>query len=140
MQWKALSTSTKTWSWSSWTPSIKTKNDAPFLTGWFLITNSLNIDISSKNKLSSSVDLLSIVMVILFNIYKIYKCFYLFQGEFEVLNYNILGFCVRGVFRTFSNIWDGAFCWKLFNLLKKRFVLDIWVLNKPPIVTNDCNT
>ena len=85
LQWKALSYSTKTWSSCSWTPSIKTKKDFAFLARSFLITKSLNIDISSKKRLCSTVDLFSVVRVILFNIYKIYKRFFNFQGGFEVL-------------------------------------------------------
>ena len=85
MQWKVLSSSTKAWSWDSWTLSMKTKNDVAFLTGSILITNSLNINISNKNRLCSTVDLFSVVRVILFNIYKIYKRFHLFEGGFEVL-------------------------------------------------------
>ena len=64
---------------------MKAKNDVAFLTGSILITNSLNIDISSKKRLWSTVDLFSVVRVILFNMYKIYQRFYLFQGGFEVL-------------------------------------------------------
>ena len=37
-----------------------------------------------KKRLSSTVDLFSVITVILFKIYKIYKRFYLFQGGFEV--------------------------------------------------------
>ena len=136
---KVLSSSTKIWSWSSSNPSIKTKNDLAFLTWSFLITHSLNIDISSKKRLCSTVDLFSVVRVILFNIYKIHQRFYLCREGLKLWNYNILSFCVRSIFRTFSNIWDRAFCWKLLSLLKKRFILDIWLLNKPLIVTIDCN-
>ena len=67
------------------TPSIKSKNEVAFLTGSFLITNSLNRDISSKKRLCSTVDLFFVVRVILFSIYKICKRFYFFQGRFEVL-------------------------------------------------------
>ena len=67
------------------TPSIKTKDDVAFLTGWFLITNPLNTDISSKKRWCTTVDLFSVVRVILFNIYKLYKNFHLFQERFEVL-------------------------------------------------------
>ena len=40
---------------------------------------------SSKKRLCSTVDLFSVIRVILFNICKIYKHFDLFQGGFEVL-------------------------------------------------------
>ena len=45
----------------------------------------MNIDIPNKKKLFGTVDPFSIIRVILFNIYKKYKRFYLFQGRFEVL-------------------------------------------------------
>ena len=54
----------QTWSWCSETPSVKTKKDFAFLTGLFLITKLLHIDISSKNKLYSTEDLFSVVSVI----------------------------------------------------------------------------
>ena len=44
--------------WGTWTPSIKTKNDVAILTG------SLNIDISSKKRFCSTLDLSSVVRVI----------------------------------------------------------------------------
>ena len=64
-------------------PFHENKEWCCFLTG-FLITNSLNIHISSKKRLCSTVDLFSVVRVILFNMYKIYKRFDHLQGGFEV--------------------------------------------------------
>ena len=66
---------------------MKTKKDFAFLTGSFLITKSLNIDIFSKKKLCSTVDLFSVARVISFNIYKIYKLIFIFQGGFELLKF-----------------------------------------------------
>ena len=63
---------------------LKSKEGFCFLIGSFLITKSLNIDISSKKRLSSTVDLFSVVRVILFNIYKIYKPFFSFNFRAEV--------------------------------------------------------
>ena len=63
-------------------PPIKMNNDVAFLTGSFLITNSFNIDVSSNKRLAQLTYCL--LWVIMFSIFKIYKCFYLLQGEFEV--------------------------------------------------------
>ena len=43
------------------------------------------MNISSKKRLYITVEVFSVVRVVLFNIYKIYKYFYIFQGDFEVL-------------------------------------------------------
>ena len=66
-------------------PLHKNKGWCCFFNWRVFITNSWNIDISRKKRLCSTVELLSVVGVILFNIYKIYKRFYLFKGRFEVL-------------------------------------------------------
>ena len=63
-------------------PPIKMNNDVAFVTGSFLITNSFNIDVSSNKRLALLTYYL--LWVIMFSIFKIYKCFYLLQGEFEV--------------------------------------------------------
>ena len=42
---------------------------------------------TSKKRLYSNVDVFSVARVILFNTYKIYKRFYLFQGSFKLLKY-----------------------------------------------------
>ena len=81
MRWKVLSSRTKTWSWGSWNPSVKTKNGIAFLAGSFLMINSLNIDISSKKRLCSTMELFSVVRVIFFNKYKIYKRYLPFSGR-----------------------------------------------------------
>ena len=79
-------------------PFYKNKEWCYFLTGSFLITNSLNIDLASKNRLCSTVDLVvSVVRIVLFNIYKIYKRFYIFQGS-----YNILNFCALPLSEAYS--------------------------------------
>ena len=51
-----------------------------FLTGSFLITNSL-----SKKRLCSTADLFSIIRIFLINSHKICKNLYIFQRGFEVL-------------------------------------------------------
>ena len=101
-RWKVLSSGTKAWSWDKWTSSLKTKNGVAFSTRSFLITNSLNIDISSKKGLYSNVDLFSVVRVVLFNMYKLYKRFYIFHGKFEVWNYNVLSFYALPLPETYS--------------------------------------
>ena len=68
-------------------PFYKNKEWCYILTGSFLITNSLNIDVASKKRLCSTVDLVvSVVRIVLFNIYKIYKRFYIFQGSYNISN------------------------------------------------------
>ena len=135
LQWNVLSSSTKTWSWSSWTPFIKTKNDVAFLTGSFLIMNSLNMDISTKKKLCSTVDLFSVASIILFNIYKIYKRFYYSQGGLEVLKLQYVKHLYQ---RHIQNLLKHL-RWRPFlkavKPLKQIFILDIWGLNK----LIDCN-
>ena len=85
MQWKFLSSDTKIWSWCSWAPSIKARNDFAFSTGSFLITKSLNIERSSEKRLCSTEDLFSVVRVI-FSIYTKYtNVFFILQEGFEVL-------------------------------------------------------
>ena len=67
-------------------PLQKQRGILLFLTRSFLITKPLNI--SSKNRLYSTVDLFSVDRVIWFNIYEINKRFFIFQGkkeEFQVL-------------------------------------------------------
>ena len=59
--------------------------DFAFSTKSILITNSLNISIFSKKRLCSTVDLFSVVRVLLFSIYKTYKRFFHFSGRFKVL-------------------------------------------------------
>ena len=78
----------------------KNKEGFCYLTGLFLITKSLNIDISSKNKLCSAVDVFSLVRVILFFWEKEVR-----RGDkrgLKLLNYSILTFCVRGMFKSFQ--------------------------------------
>ena len=124
MRWKVLSSSTKRL-WDCWTSSIKTKNGVAFLTGSFLLTNSLNEDISSKKRLCSTFDKSSVVRVV-FSIYT--KCTNVFTFFREVLkfwNYIILSFCVCYCcqrLRTHSTS---------VTLFTKRFTVDTWVMNKP---------
>ena len=53
-------------------------------------------------------DVVSVVRVVLFNIYKIYKRFFLFTVDggggdrFEVLKLKYFNFCVIGIFKTFK--------------------------------------
>ena len=103
----------------------------------------MNIDISSKKRLCSTVDLFSVVRVILFNIHKkIQTFFFIFQGEvggeggggeegLKFQNHNILNFCVRGIFRTYQTSEMELFAVKSFQ---KILILDIWILNKTLIV------
>ena len=119
---KSLPSSTKTWSWCSWTPYIKTKKYLAFLTESFLVTKSLNTYITSKKRLCSTMDLFSVVRAILFNIYKIYKRFFHFWGREwgEVWSFKLQYFKLlcRKYIQNLSNIWDGAFCCKLLSLFK----------------------
>ena len=43
------------------------------------------MNISTKKRLCSTADLFSFVSVVLFDTYKIYKRYHIFQGGFEVL-------------------------------------------------------
>ena len=85
MQWKVLPSSTKTWSWCSSNPSIKAKNNVAFLTGSFLITNSLNIDISSKRDYAALWSYFLLLGLFCSINTKYTNVFYLFEGGFEVL-------------------------------------------------------
>ena len=136
MQCKVLSSSTKTWLIGSWNPTIKTKNVA-FLTGSYLITNSLNVDISSKKGLCNIVYLFSVIWVMLFNIYKIYKRFYLFQRGVEVLKLQYFKLLCQAHTQNLHLTW--SFLLKAVRSFKKRFILNIKVLNKPLIVTIYCH-
>ena len=61
-------------------------------------------NISTNKKLCNTLDLFSVGRVVLFNIYKIYKRLYIFQGDFEVLKlqyFNLMNVTfARGAFRT----------------------------------------
>ena len=134
-----MASSTKTWSWGSWTPSLKTKSDVAFLTRSFLITNSLNIDISSKKRLWSTVELFPVVRVILYNIQKIYKRFYLFYGGFEVLKLEYFKLLCERHIQSLLKHLGWSFLLKAVKSFQRKIHVDIWVLNKPLIVTTDCN-
>ena len=123
MQWKFLSSSTKTWSWGSWTPSIKAKNEVAFLTASFLITNSLNIDISSKKRLCRTVDVFSFVRVILLNIYKIYKRFCLIQGRFEVLKLQYFKHMCQRYIQNLLNYLRWSFLLKVIKSFHRKIHL-----------------
>ena len=84
-------------------------------------------------------DQFSVVRVILFNIYKIYKGVFIFQGGFEVskLHYFKL-LCKRHTQNLFKHLrW--SFLQKAVKSFQKKIILDIWVLNKSLIVNIDCN-
>ena len=124
MQWTVLCSSTKTWGWCSWTSSIKTKKNFAFLTGSFLITKSLNIDIYSKKRLLYTALWSYFLLLELFcSIYTKHTnvCF-IFQGggRFEVLKLQYFNLLCQRHIQNLSNIWDRAFCWKLFSLFKKK--------------------
>ena len=74
------------------------------------MTKSLNIDISSKKKLSSAVDLFYVVRVILFTIYRIYESVFHFSegGKFEVLKLQYFKLLCQRHIENVSN--DGTFC------------------------------
>ena len=66
------------------------------------------MNISSKKRFCSTADLFSFARVVLLNIYKAYKRFYISQGGFEVLKLQYFKLMsvtiVTGVFRTYSNL------------------------------------
>ena len=107
-------------------PFYKNKEWCYFLTGSFLVTNSLNIDVASKKRLCSTVDLVvSVVRIVLFNIYKIYKRFYIFQGSYNILNFYVYH-CQRHIQNLLKHLrW--SFLLKAVNNAQP-FILDIWFL------------
>ena len=132
-----FSSITKAWPWGSWNPSIKTKNGVAFLTGSFLITNPLSVDVFSSKRLCSTVELFSVARVVFFNIYKMY-IFTFFREVLKFWNYNILSFsmfyyCQRRI-QNPLNTWGRALYWKPLTLFTNRFILDILVLNKSQII------
>ena len=133
MQWKVLSSSTKTWSWGSWAPSIKTTNDASFLTGSFLITNSFNIDISDNNRSCSTVDLFSVVQYM-----QHIQTFLPYSWRvlsFKKQYFNLM--CHRQLQNLLKHLKWSVLLKSVKSFQKKT--LDIWVLNKPLLVSSDCN-
>ena len=122
LRWKVLSSSTKTCSWGSWTPSIKTKDDVAFLTGSFSIANSLNIDISSKMRLCSTVDLFSVVRVILFK----RRCATLKNGYIDVVQrwFNIVSTLDTGIVSMLCNIENPTSDFVSFSTSDKRYFND----------------
>ena len=123
MQWKVLSYSTKTWSWCSWTSSIKAKNEDTFLTGSFSVINSLNTDISRKRRFCSTADLFSVVRVI-FSIYTKYRNIFKFFGEgFKFWNFNIFSICVKGIFRICMSVFNLINFAKLCSVLANSSIL-----------------
>ena len=81
----------------------------------------------------------------------IYKCFItlfsrsIFDCNFDTFCSSKFNYCVLKseyilliIDWLFSNTWVEAFCWKSLTIFVKRFILDIWVLNKPLIVNIDC--
>ena len=113
--------------------------DFAFLTESFLITKPLNINISNKRRLCSTVDPFSVFRVALFNIYKIYKRFFIFQGGFKVLKLQYFKLlCQRHIQNLLKHLrW--SFLLKVVKSFLKKFILDIRVLSKPLYVTIDCN-
>ena len=124
--------------WGNWTASIKTKNGVAFSTGSFLITNSLNMDVSYKKRLCSTLDIFSVFRVVLFNTYKNRNIFTFSRKVLKFWNYNIWSFSMSSHCQwRIQNLMKhpGAFCRKPLGLFTKRFIVDIWVR----IVTIDCN-
>ena len=120
LRWKVLSSSTKTWSRGSWTPSTKTKNGVAFFTGSFLITNSLNIQtylwIYLPKRDYAALQTYFLLLALFCSIRTKYTTLSHFPGRFwsfeiTIFQAYICYYCHRhlGVFRTYSNIWDGAF-------------------------------
>ena len=126
LQWKVLSSSTKNWSWCSWTPSVKTKKDFAFLTGSFSIIKSLNHQIYPyPSKRDYTVLWTYFLLLELFcSMYTKYAIvFFHFSwgeggGRFEVLKLLYFKLLCQRHIQNLSNIWDGAFCWKLLSLFK----------------------
>ena len=121
-------------------PYIKAMKDFAFLTESFLITKPLNINISNKRRLCSSMDPFLVFRVALFNIYKIYKRFFIFQGGFEVLKLQYFKLlCQRHIQNLLKHLrW--SFLLKAVKSFLKKFILDIRVLSKSLYVTIDCNS
>ena len=113
--------------------------DFAFLTESFLITKPLNINISNKRRLCSTMDPVLVFRVALFNIYKIYKRFFIFQGGFEVLKLQYFKLlCQRHIQNLLKHLrW--SFLLKAVKSFLKKFILDIRVLSKSLYVTIDCN-
>ena len=74
----------------------------------------MNINISSKSDYAAPWTYF-LLLGLFCSIYRKYtNVFTFFREGLKFWNYNILSFSVRGILRTFSNILDGAFCWKSF--------------------------
>ena len=135
MRWKVLASSTKTWSWGSWT----SKNGVAFLIWLFLITSYLNIDISSKMRLCSIEDLF-LLLGLFCSIYAKYtNLFTFFREILKFWNYHVLSFCVYYHCQTrIKNLLkhlSSSFFLNAVNSFHKK----IGVLNKRLFVTIDCN-
>ena len=100
---------------------MKINNGVTILTGSFLVTNSLNKDISSKKRLCSTVDLFSVVRVVLMNTYKICKRFYIFQRDFKVLKLQYFKLlCVLSLSEDLIKLLRWRFLLKAVNSFHKK--------------------
>ena len=74
----------------------------------------MNINISRKSDYAAPWTYF-LLLGLFCSIYRKYtNVFTFFREGLKFWNYDILSFSVRGILRTFSNILDGAFCWKSF--------------------------
>ena len=80
-----------------------------------------------------------VVRVILFSIYKIYKRFLIFQGGFQVLKLRYFKLLCQKHIQNLLKDLRWSFLLKAVKSFQKKFILDIWVLNKLLIATIDSN-
>ena len=73
------------------------------------------------------------------SIYTKYTNVFFFQGRFKVLKLQYFKHLCRRHIKNLLKHLKWSFCWKALSLFKKRFILDIWVLNTSLIIIIDCN-